>query len=161
MNVPSFFKTPSPRTDASPFAQPRPQAGKRAALLGAVALVALGAAFADGLVLAPQSALALSQTQAQPGIAPASFADVVESVRSAVVSVKVKIVDASADDSEGQMPQMAPGDPLERFFRRFGELHASRGSGRGGEDSLPSPTTSTPSLSLSLSSPRPLPPKRR
>ena len=53
---------------------------------------------------------------------PASFAPIVDRVRGAVVSVKVKIVE-SADNSEMPgMPHLQPGDPLERFFRQFGQI---------------------------------------
>jgi serine protease Do len=93
---------------------------RRAALLGAVAGIS-----ATGLgvhVLAPAHA----QVPPAPltvGVAPASFADIVERVRGAVVAVKVKTVetaDAEDDSNPTPFPQMRPGDPLERFFRRFG-----------------------------------------
>jgi len=93
---------------------------RRAALLGAVAVIS-----ASGLgvhVLAP----ARAQTPPVPlsaGLAPASFADIVAQVRGAVVSVKVKTVetaDAEDDSNQTPFPNMRPGDPLERFFRRFG-----------------------------------------
>ena len=103
----------------------------RAALLGAAGALALSGAIAGG-VTSPQRALADSATtQADSSgkvltINPTSFADVVEHVRSAVVSVKVKMTE-TADNSEGgeggapQMPQLKPGDPLERFFKQFGD----------------------------------------
>jgi serine protease Do len=53
-----------------------------------------------------------------------SFADVVEKVKPAVVSVRVK-VDAVADRGDGDdaeafgLPDLPPGSPMERFFRRF------------------------------------------
>jgi serine protease Do len=53
-----------------------------------------------------------------------SFADVVERVKPAVVSVRVKAkVVASADEEGGPagIEGLPPGHPLERFFRRFGE----------------------------------------
>ena len=53
-----------------------------------------------------------------------SFADVVDRVKPAVVSVRVKAkVVASADDESGPagIEGLPPGHPLERFFRRFGE----------------------------------------
>ena len=53
-----------------------------------------------------------------------SFADVVERVKPAVVSVRVKAkVVASADDESGPagIEGLPPGHPLERFLRRFGE----------------------------------------
>jgi serine protease Do len=50
-----------------------------------------------------------------------SFADVVDHVRNAVVSIKVKIAEtADTEDSEDDGPQLSPDDPLERFFRHFG-----------------------------------------
>ncbi|HWG03977.1 MAG TPA: Do family serine endopeptidase [Beijerinckiaceae bacterium] len=101
--------------------------GVRVALLGAVAVGLLGGAAVNYTFL-PH--LALAQTQAtQDSQGPASFAGIVDRVRGAVVSVKVKMVegaDASAGDNNNQqqmpgMPQLRPGDPLERFFRQFGE----------------------------------------
>jgi serine protease Do len=64
-------------------------------------------------------------TAPHPVQAPVSFADIVERVKPAVVSVRVK-VEAVAD--RGEMPPMPgfgrpdipEGHPLERFFRRFG-----------------------------------------
>jgi serine protease Do len=90
----------------------------RAALLGAVAVAFVGGAALDG-AFTPHAA------QAAPVVAlqnsPTSFADIVDRVRGAVVSVKVDIVqNASDDDGEQMMPQLRPGDPLERFFKRFG-----------------------------------------
>ena len=81
-----------------------------------------------------ETSVQAAPTQASPAASPVSFADVVDHVRDAVVSVKVKITEtADASDSEdddsgpsqgqgqGQIPHFAPGDPLERFFKRFGE----------------------------------------
>ncbi len=73
----------------------------RAALLGAVALAALGGVAAETSV-APVSAAATTEqapaVQAPAG--PASFADVVDRVKPAVVSVKVKLSDADPVDDE-------------------------------------------------------------
>jgi serine protease Do len=67
----------------------------------------------------------------QPVQAVPSFADVIDRVKPAVVSVRVKVqnVQARADGgsnrgSDGQqfsMPDLPPGHPLERFFRQFRE----------------------------------------
>ena len=104
----------------------------RATLLGAAGALALSGAFVGGLV-SPRNALADSnaaQTDSSSRVLtvnPTSFADVVEHVRNAVVSVKVKMTETAenAEDGEGsespQMPQMKPGDPLERFFKQFGD----------------------------------------
>ena len=93
----------------------------RAALLGAVALAVLGgAAFETTLV--PVSAAA---TSAEPAAGPASFADIVDRVKPAVVSVKVKMADADAvDDEDGQgapdLPDIPRNSPFYHFFRHFG-----------------------------------------
>jgi serine protease Do len=56
-----------------------------------------------------------------PVVSPISFADVVERVRGAVVSVKVKTTETADSSDELEIPHIAPGDPLERFFKHFGE----------------------------------------
>ncbi len=98
----------------------RPSYSLRAALLGAVALTALGGVAFETSV-APVSAEATS-TQAPAG--PASFADVVDRVKPAVVSVKVKLSDADqVDDDDSQavpgMPDIPKNSPFYHFFRRF------------------------------------------
>jgi serine protease Do len=101
----------------SPLPQPN-RRPLRAALLGAVALAALGAVALDNGAFAPSFALAAS-TQSSAG--PASFADVVDRVKSAVVSVKVKVADADEADTDMQgMPHFPHGTPFDRFFRQFG-----------------------------------------
>jgi serine protease Do len=96
----------------------------RAALLGAVAVVAVGGTLAQPALWGSEQAYA-QQIKPQPApaqIAPGSFADVVDRVSPAVVSVKVKITEDIADsDGPQTMPNIPKGDPLERFFRQFGE----------------------------------------
>jgi serine protease Do len=99
----------------------RPSCSLRAAVLGAVALAALGGAAIETSVI-PVSAAA---TTAQPAAGPASFADIVDRVRPAVVSVKVKLADADAvDDEDSQgvpaLPDIPKNSPFYRFFRHFG-----------------------------------------
>ena len=97
----------------------RPSYSLRAALLGAVALAALGGVAYENSVI-PVSAAA---TTAQPAAGPASFADVVDRVRPAVVSVKVKLADADPVDEEDSipgMPDFPKNSPFYHFFRRFG-----------------------------------------
>jgi serine protease Do len=91
----------------------------RAALLGAVAIVAVGGLAIEAV---PQFAnVAAAATSASPA-GPASFADVVDRVKGAVVSVKVKISEDGGDQTQmPQMPDFAPGSPLDRFFKQFGE----------------------------------------
>jgi serine protease Do len=93
----------------------------RAALLGAVALAVLGGA-AFETTLAPVSAAA---TSAEPAAGPASFADIVDRVKPAVVSVKVKMADADpVEDEDGQsgpdLPDIPRNSPFYYFFRHFG-----------------------------------------
>src|SRR6266581_1215242 len=75
-----------------------------------------------GAGLLPQSAgSALSSiAYAQNLQRPVGFADIVEKVKPAVISVRVK-VDAGAKTMgfEGSLP-FPPNSPMERFFRRFG-----------------------------------------
>ncbi len=96
----------------------------RTVLLGATAALVIGGVATHGH-LGVYHAHAQNMTQAMQNHGAPSFADVVERVRGAVVSVKVNVVesaDASADENHDRgTPRLAPGDPLERFFRRFGE----------------------------------------
>jgi serine protease Do len=99
----------------SPF---RPRRKLRAALLGAVAAIAIGAAVVENGAFAPSFAVA---ADTQPSAGPASFADVVDRVKSSVVSVKVKMADAADAESDSQtMPHFPPGSPFDRFFKQFG-----------------------------------------
>jgi serine protease Do len=121
----------------------------RNSLLGACAALAIGA-ISTPAFLPYAEALAQSQAQAQndnrtqtaqsrseprpvtipnSSVAAAlpSFADIIDRVKPAVVSVRVRVADRSADatgrrgNRGGMPPGVEPGDPLERFFRRFGE----------------------------------------
>ena len=56
---------------------------------------------------------------AQEAQKPAGFADVVEKVRPAVISVRVKL-DQGPQTSSGEDLPFPPGSPFDRFFRRFG-----------------------------------------
>ncbi|HZZ60281.1 MAG TPA: Do family serine endopeptidase [Roseiarcus sp.] len=106
----------------------------RAALLGAAAAVAVGGLTIEGLQLGTYPALA-GATVAPAG--PASFAGVVDRVKGAVVSVKVKLDESnvSYDGDAQQMPNFPKGGPLEKFFRQFGERGFSGPFGeRGGQD---------------------------
>jgi serine protease Do len=97
-----------------PFPSDRRRALRRA-WLGAAAAATLG-----GAGLADVASIASAYAAEASG--PASFADVVDRVKGAVVSVKVKLSDASDDDVDpGERPRAFPhGGPFERFFKRFG-----------------------------------------
>ncbi len=93
--------------------------GRRLVLLGTT-ILSLGAA---ALIVAPDAtrhgafAQNVSQ-QAQTVARPTGFADIVEKVKPAVISVRVK-VDRGPQLSSDDNP-FPPGSPFERFFRRFG-----------------------------------------
>ncbi len=98
--------------------EPAPFRPLRGALLGAVALFALGGATLEGANLLPSPAHAATAAQAA---GPASFADIVDRVKGAVVSVKVKVTEENvATQRTPQMPEFAPGSPMDRFFKQFG-----------------------------------------
>ncbi len=97
---------------------------KRGALLAGAAVVGLGlaAGLTDATLMSSNSAFAqpiqLSGVQTQLP----SFADVVDRVKPAVVSVRVKArVAAASEEGAPGVEGLPPGHPLERFLRRFGE----------------------------------------
>ncbi len=92
----------------------------RAALLTAVAALALACVndAGSGQALAAANA---NTGEVSPVVSPVSFADVVDHVRGAVVSVKVQTTETANSSDELEIPHIAPGDPLERFFKHFGE----------------------------------------
>ncbi|MDE2363151.1 MAG: hypothetical protein KGM42_10785, partial [Hyphomicrobiales bacterium] len=118
--------TPDANQPDHGFSLPKSRTRTRAALLGAVAVAALaGAGMNAGFLSSPLHAQALNQSIPQVG--PASFAPLVDKVKGAVVSVRVKTIENSdaSDNNDGghmqRMPQFGQNDPLDRFFRQFGE----------------------------------------
>src|SRR5271154_3691955 len=97
---------------------PFPSLGKRTlrgALLGAAAVAAVSGVALENGGFSPSAALAATTP---PSAGPASFADVVDRVKTSVVSVKVKLADggdAEADSDIPGMPHFAPGGPFDRF----------------------------------------------
>jgi serine protease Do len=102
----------------------------RQTLLGAVTLAVIGGAAFEQGAFVPVRALA---DTAQPSAGPASFADVVDRVKSSVVSIKVKMSDGGdSGDAEGDQPstpQFPPGSPFDRFFHQFGAPDEGEGFG--------------------------------
>jgi serine protease Do len=116
----------------------------RGALLGAVAIAAIGGVALESV---PQfSHAAIAATSVAPA-GPASFADVVDRVKGAVVSVKVKISEDASDEQAERphMPEFAPGSPMERFFKQFGQ-------GQQDGDSEPGMRPHHPHLSMAQGS---------
>jgi serine protease Do len=125
--------TPTPE----PGKPPRVLSARRAVLL-ATTVLGLGAAavlFTPDLRLtagfSSASAQNLSeQAQAQKTPAPVGFADIVERVKPAVISVRVKIDGGSETTGTGDFDDMPPG--VREFFRRFGMPDFPNGlQGRG------------------------------
>jgi serine protease Do len=82
----------------------------------AVALVLGGAVFGGSLELTRTLPAYAEPVQVQ-GVAPLGFADTVDQVRPAVVSVRVRgVATVSSPDNFFDLP---PGSPLDRFFRQF------------------------------------------
>ena len=86
--------------------------------LGAAALVATPSFDPQATFSAPAYAQNLSG-EAQKVARPTGFADIVETVKPAVISVRVKKA-GGPQLSFNEDFQFPPGSPLERFFRRFG-----------------------------------------
>ena len=109
----------------------------RAGTLTAVALAALmaGGALGSGVLPAPQAARAEVLSLDRPAASVPSFADVVERVKPAVVSVRVKtravaMADDGARGSGFAMPDLPDDHPLAEMFRRFeGRPGGERGMG--------------------------------
>jgi serine protease Do len=108
-------------TASTPAPKPRAFSARRLALLASVAGLG-GALLVGGAGLVPKGAgPALSSIAYAQGVQrPAGFADIVEKVKPAVISVRVKVnSDAKMMGLEGNSP-FAPNSQMDRFFRRFG-----------------------------------------
>ncbi|MGA8585811.1 MAG: Do family serine endopeptidase [Roseiarcus sp.] len=99
------------------FANPR----ARRTILASVAVAALaaGGAFAEGALTSSHSAHAAAVMTSDLNAQGApSFATLIERVKPAVVSVKVKIANASSEDNGVQMDNLPP--EIQQFLKRFG-----------------------------------------
>jgi serine protease Do len=129
----------NPSVIPAPRKKSRVLSARRVILL-ATTIASLGAA---ALVVAPglnlqgySSALAQNLTeQAKKVAAPVGFADIVEKVKPAVISVRVKIDGGSQTDGLGgqNMENVPPG--LREFFKRFGMPDGQNGP-QGGPDGM-------------------------
>ena len=106
---------------------------RRLALLASAAGLAI-AVVATGTFGTPNFPSAIATAQADTVQRSTGFADIVEKVKPAVISVRVKI-DATAkttgmnDNDEANPAQ--PGAPLEKFFEQFGGRGMPKGSPQG------------------------------
>lgn len=93
---------------------------RRLTLLGSVAGLGI-AVLAAGTAVQSQTPFLGEPARAAETVQPASFADLVAKVKPAVVSVRVKLKQASPTLSLGERtPQIPSGSPWEKFFRQFG-----------------------------------------
>src|SRR5512139_306474 len=94
---------------------------RRLVLMASVAAVGAGVMLAGPayppVALKGMSALAIEAAQPQPG-----FADLIEKVKPAVISVRVKMDQGDRTDGSGnsRMEQFGDSESLQRFFRQFG-----------------------------------------
>jgi len=93
-------------------------ARRRVWLVGIAGLVAVAFALGQPARQTGGLPLALGAAYADTAARPVGFADIVEKVKPAVISVRVKMDAGSENLSEG-LP-FPPGSPFEQFFRRFG-----------------------------------------
>src|SRR4029077_9476684 len=68
---------------------------------------------------APQAQAQNLSQEAQHLARPTGFADIVEKVKPAVISVRVKMRTDAQASSEEELP-FPKGSPMEKFFKRFG-----------------------------------------
>src|SRR3954468_17359200 len=83
--------------------------------------------------LSPYTPLAHAQNLSQEAehvARPIGFADIVEKVKPAVISVRVKMRMESEDLSGDELP-FPKGSPMERFFKRFGTPEGGPQAPRG------------------------------
>ena len=113
----------------------QPRKVRSRVLLGSALAVVLGGGIVAGTIL-PSQTPAFAEAVQVEGVQPISFADVVEKVRPAVVSVRVKTAAreaVSAEDGDSPFFDMPEGSPMEKFFEQFrkGPRSERRGPRRG------------------------------
>ena len=107
---------------ANPHSNSRGLSARRLALFATTVVgLTAGAYFvAPNLTISAPQALAQNLSQEARTVArPVGFADIVEKVKPAVVSVRVKVDGGPQLSSTEELP-FPKGSPMERFFRRFG-----------------------------------------
>ncbi|HSP26816.1 MAG TPA: trypsin-like peptidase domain-containing protein, partial [Saliniramus sp.] len=132
---------PSPVDSNGPRDFNRKRAGISAAIAGAALLA--GTAIGGGFI--PSAPVSAEPLRLEQPLAIPSFADVVEKVKPAVVSVRVRTENAQVSNEAPErgggggnrqfsMPDLDPNHPLYEFFRRFDEF-----GGQGPRGEAPRP----------------------
>jgi len=131
----------NPSVNPAPESRKKPRAlSMRRALLLATTIAGLGVgAFVagPGFDIRAGYPTALAQNlseQARKLQAPVGFADIVEKVKPAVISVRVKVDGGSQTNGLGSNNDVPPG--LREFFRRFGMPDAPEGTPRGHHNTI-------------------------
>src|SRR5437868_11292684 len=120
---------------ASPAQKPRSVlSARRLVLMASAAVIGAGVLFSGAeYVTKPNAAFLTSPAYSQTVQRPVGFADIVEKVKPAVISVRVKVDGGARSMSfDGGDSPFPPGSPMERFFKRFG---MPDGNGQGMPDS--------------------------
>ena len=102
----------------SPIPTKRPRTARRLVLLASTAGLGV-AVLLGGPATLPYLPPLAPAAVAQNAQRPAGFADIVEKVKPAVISVRVKLDEGPQMSSEEELP-FPPGSPFDRFFRQFG-----------------------------------------
>jgi serine protease Do len=100
-------------------------------LMASAAVIGAGVLFSGAEHFNPNATFLATPAHAQNMQRPVGFADIVEKVKPAVISVRVKMDGGARTMSfDGDSP-FPPGSPMERFFKRFG---MPDGNGQGTPD---------------------------
>ena len=108
-------------TASDPAPKPRTLSARRLVLLASVAGLGVAVLFGGAGLVPKSTSSALSTIAYAQGVQrPMGFADIVDKVKPAVISVRVKVASGpKMMGFEGDLPS-APNSQIERFFRRFG-----------------------------------------
>ena len=109
-------------TASVPAQKSRVLSARRLVLLASVAGLGVAVLFGGAGLISKATGPALTNIAYAQGIQrPVGFADIVEKVKPAVISVRVKMDGGGAKmmGFDGDMP-FPPNSQMERFFRRFG-----------------------------------------
>ena len=120
-------------TASVPAQKSRVLSARRLVLLASVAGLGVAVLFGGAGLISKATGPALTNIAYAQGIQrPVGFADIVEKVKPAVISVRVKMDGGSAKmmGFDGNMP-FPPNSQMERFFRRFGMPEGTNPEERG------------------------------
>jgi serine protease Do len=114
--------------DPNEAPKPRRVAKRRVALLTSVALVAVAGLVAGrGYESLQWTEAAHAQDATPPAQQPVGFADLVQKVRPAVVSVRVRIEEAANTAEPSLGSDDTPNAPMQHFFQQFGQQFGNGG----------------------------------